>query len=443
MDDYDIVIINSNFSKRHEDKHVCHPLGILYLGAVLLRKGYKVKVIDCNFPPKSIEELESEISDLKTSFFAISSLSGGYAYTKRIVQILKKHFPECQVVLGGPINQGIAGYIMEKTGVDMAVEGEAETIISDLLDAALTRGAAPEIPGVFHKKDGEIIPPSEKQVVVNDLSTLPFPAWDLIDADIYTKNLIHGMHSENKRSFPVMASRGCPYGCNFCCRTLGGKLRTRGADIIEEIELIIRKYSVDDICFLDEEFAVDEKRAFEMCDFLERLSTPVSFVCSMRVDCVTPEILSRMKRTGFRRIIYGVESGSNAILKKMNKGFTTEQARRAILETRKHGIEAYVNFMIGYPGETESTFRETVEFMKELRLYSNFSISTPLPGSKWFQQCIAGKLIDDIDSYLELFDRDMTNTFAVNFSSLPLERLLELKKQAEEETFSNRIVLKS
>jgi len=163
----------------------------------------------------------------------------------------------------------------------------------------------------------------------------------------------------------------------------------------------------------------------------------------MRVDRVSPEILREMKEAGCRRILYGVESGSPEILKAMNKGFTACQASEAILETRRQGIEAYVNFMFGYPGETEDTIRQTSDFMKKHNLYSGFGFTTPLPGTKLFEDTLSAGKIQDLDSYLESLGASWTTNLVINLTSIPTQRLFELKRRIQEETFPTRIVLKN
>ena len=437
---YDVTLINANFSP--QTKRFSFPLGILYLGSLLIAEGYKVVLLDYNLKQKSLDEIDKDIQQINSPIFAISSLSTGYSFVKNIVPIIKKNNPNSKVLLGGAISYGIPEFVLQKTGVDVVIEGEAEACILPLVEAILSNKEFWNIPGVYSMIDSEVKKPKQLQNIVEDLSVLPFPAWHLIDVEEYISKLLHAWHSENMRSFSIMASRGCPYNCNFCCKTLGSKIRTRGNDLIDEIELAIDQYRVDDIWFVDEEFAISEKRVMEMCQIMRSISKPLTFVCSMRVDCVSSEILRTMKEAGCRRILYGVESGSPEILKAMNKKITIAQASKAIIETRKYGIEAYVNFMFAYPEETEETINQTVAFLKKHRLYSGFGFTTPLPGTKLFNYALSIGKIQDLDSYLGLLGRPWTVNLVVNLTSIPTERLLELRKNAQDELFPNEIALK-
>jgi len=444
MKKYDIIMINPTFEEHKKSLKYCFPFGLLYLSSILKNEGYRIKLLDYNLKPKSINEIVCEIKTSDNPIFIISSMSSGYLFVKRLVPIIRQYAPKSKILLGGSITFGIPEFIVKQTQVDAAVVGEAETCIVQLVESILDDRDLSLVPGVYWRVVGDSVKkPSEKQETIFNLSRIPFPDWDLIDVETYISNMAHSCLTENMRTFPISASRGCPYQCNFCSKTLGSKIRTRSIDLIEEINHAIKKYHINDIWFIDEEFAITEERSFEMCDILSRLNKSISFVCSMRVDCVNQKILKKMATVGCRRIVYGVESGSKTILKAMNKKTTNTQADHAIIETRKLGIEASCNFMIGYPGETEETFFETFSFMKKHGLYSNFSLTTPLPGTPLFDDMIKSNRIDDLDKYLNSLDKKMTKEMALNMSSIPSDQLMDLRNKYKKELYPNRVILKS
>ena len=442
MDSHDVVLINANFSHSADTQRLCLPLGVLYIGALLISEGLNITLLDYNAEPKNFDEIEKEIQQINAPIFAITSLSSGYSFVKKIVPKIRKNAPNSRILLGGSITFGIPEFILQKTGVDVVVEGEAESCILPIVEAILSNKEFWNIPGVHSMVNNKIKRPQQHQNIVHDLSVLPFPAWHLVNVEEYISKSLHSWHSEQMRSFPILASRGCPYNCNFCSKTLGSGIRVRGYDLVEEIQTAIDRYHIDDIWFIDEEFALSEKRLMEMCKIMRSIPKPLTFVCSMRVDRVSSKGLRAMKNAGCRRIIYGVESGSPKILRAMNKKSTVAQASKAIIETRRYGIEAYVNFMIGYSGETEKTLRETANFMKQHRLYSGFGFTTPLPGTKLFDDAVSSKKIGDLDLYLESLDKELTTKLAINLTSMSTKRLLELRQSVQNETFPNRVVLK-
>lgn len=431
---YDVVLINADFNKDICNGRMCVPLGILYLGAVLKKHGFKIKLLDYNLAPKSNLEIEKELRDADGAVYAITSLSSGYTFVRNIIKIIKMNFPDRSVVVGGAITYGIPELILNQTGADIVVEGEAENIIAPLINELVSKPASVTGKKVIGFKQAN---------VPQDLDALPFPDWSLIDAEGYINRCLHSWLSAGMRSFVVSASRGCPYSCNFCCKSLGGKVRLRsGRSILEEIQVIVDRYAINDILFIDEEFALNENRIIELCEAINLASERLTFACSMRVDIVTGRILRRMKAAGCRRIIYGVESGSQRIIDAMGKGFIVSDAEKAITLTREHGIEAYANFMFAYPGESEATIRETFDFMKRMSIYAGFGLATPLPGTRLFDRAVQDNKICDVGAYLEKLEIKFASSMAVNVSDLSDRRLALLKEECREQLFSKRIVMK-
>lgn len=445
--DCHVVLINvipSNYSKGG----LSLPLGLLYLASVLEQQGYKVLLLDSNLNENFLSEIEEEIKYINAPVFGISSFLCGYMFVKKLVEIIRKIAPSSKVVLGGPITYGAPDVVAENAGVDAVIVGEAEVCLPELIKAVFFNEKPSNIAGVYSMVNGKVKPPSKPQELVQHLDKMPFPAWHLVDMEFYIKHYMLAWHSKEMRSISVFSSRGCPYSCNFCCKTSGKKLRIRSIyNIKEEIELLIGRYKINDIMFDDDNFAVTEERAFEMCDMLEKFKD-LTFACSMRVDRITDKTLKAMKKAGCRTIFYGVESGSENVLNAMmNKGFTVEQAGEAIIKTREYGIEAYCNFMCGYPGETEETFKETVEFMKKHMLYSGFGFATPFPGTKLYDEAVSKGKIKDVIKFIELYSESVENAhsnafpFTINLTDIPDERLLTLRRLAQRELFSQRIVL--
>ncbi len=434
----DIALINAQFSDIIHDKQRCLPLGILYLGSILEQNGYSVKLLDYNLKQKKFGEIENDLRDADADLYGISSLSTGYSFVKKLVPLIRKVSPDSKVILGGPVTFAIPEVILDKTGVDVVVEGEAETFIVPLVQKLLDRNVS---------LNGDRILKEDTKKVVKDLDTLPFPAWHLADVESYVTRSQHSCHSEKTRTIQVITSRGCPFSCKFCTTPttpIGKTVRLRsGKNVAEEIQTVMERFNVNDIWFIDEEFALSEKRALDICAAIKNLPQKITFACSMRVDIITDRILKEMKSAGCRRIIFGVESGSPKILDAMKKGFTVETAERAIIKTRENGIEAFVNFMFGYPGETEKTIQETVGFMKKHRLYSGFGFTTPLPGTTLFDAALENGSINDIDTFLEDMNKWQFKTkLLVNLTDMPDNKLLFLREQAQKELFQGKIALK-
>ena len=194
----------------------------------------------------------------------------------------------------------------------------------------------------------------------------------------------------------MVSSRGCPYRCTFCLWPdilYGHKFRARSAEnVVDEIEEAVRVYGHDEIYFDDDTFTIDRQRVMDICRLiLERgLEKEVEWIAQCRVDTVDREMLEAMKAANCGYILFGVESGSPEMLKKMKKGITLDKVRDAFELTREVGIKTQAFFLFGMPGETQETIRETIEFAKEINASSTqFAVAIPHPGTALYEECKA------------------------------------------------------
>jgi radical SAM superfamily enzyme YgiQ (UPF0313 family) len=221
--------------------------------------------------------------------------------------------------------------VLEKTGADICVISEGDITIKSLME---NFNSPEKVPGIYYRQGGRIVstPP---QKYVEDSDSIPFPLYDIFPLDIYFQHMgLFGVMA--RRTINIITSRGCPYRCNFCSRTLSG-VRLRSADnIIAEISLLKEKYSIDSVYFNDELFVVSKKRAIELCDRLKPLD--LRWGCQGRSNIVDLDLLKRMKSAGCVSVAYGVESGSQKILDNMNQHATVAENEMAIKNTLKAGL---------------------------------------------------------------------------------------------------------
>lgn len=180
----------------------------------------------------------------------------------------------------------------------------------------------------------------------------------------------------------VFGSRGCPGRCTFC--HTDGWVRLRSAQrIVEEIEGLQRAYGIREVLFYDDNFTLRRERVLALCELLERRKLELSWAANARVDRVDPEMLAAMKRAGCWRLLLGIESGSQRILDRVQKGITKEQVSDAVAMIRAAGIQTYGMFILGFPSETYAEALETIAFMKSLDLdFMNVAALTPFPGAQ-------------------------------------------------------------
>ncbi|MCK5421789.1 MAG: radical SAM protein, partial [Deltaproteobacteria bacterium] len=237
----------------------------------------------------------------------------------------------------------------------------------------------------FRNNAGDIIanPP---RPFIEDLDSLPLPAWHLIKLDYYRLPL------KGKRYLMISPLRGCPFKCSFCtCQTYyGKKLRKRSIEgVLKEIEYNIEQFGIRDFFFWAETFVVDKEYVKNLCSTIIERGIDISWTSNSRVDTVDGPLLKLMAEAGCWMISYGIESGSQKVLDEANKGTRIEQAYEAVRYAKEAGIKTVGHFILGLPGETEETMKHTIEYAKQLELdLAQFYCAVPFPGSRLYDRAL-------------------------------------------------------
>jgi radical SAM superfamily enzyme YgiQ (UPF0313 family) len=230
---------------------------------------------------------------------------------------------------------------------------------------------------------------------IRDLDMLPMPARHLLPNDKYRYILSKG------KVTTLFSSRGCPYQCIFCDKTVfGSQWRARSAEsVLEEIELVVKDFGVKSIVFYDDLFTVKKDRVVEICKGIIDKKLDIEWKCEGRVNIVDEESLKWMKKAGCSMIAYGVESGNQKGLDYLNKGTKVSQIQRAFELTGKAGIKPMGYFVLGIPVETYEEGLHTIEFAKEIRAaYAQFSVLSPTPGTRLYDEVIKMGWYREIDA---------------------------------------------
>lgn len=257
-----------------------------------------------------------------------------------------------------------------------------------------------------------------------DLDTIPFPARHRVGIYSYSRSVL------NRRATNVITGRGCPYNCSFCYRGLyGDSFRLRSArNVIREAEEIVDTYGIRAIHFLDDIFTINRERLREILDAFR--SMDIHFRCNSRVDLSAVEDFESLYRGGCREIAFGIESGSQSILDRINKRNTVERNKLAITNAKKAGIVAKAYFVVGLPGETPATILETRRFIEEVRP-DKVSIYTfvPYPGTPvWNDPESFGITITDSDfDHYYIIDRDGYGGITHELSTMSRRAFVELR----------------
>ncbi|MCM2267579.1 MAG: B12-binding domain-containing radical SAM protein [Elusimicrobiales bacterium] len=414
-----------------ESTGITQPLGLGYIAAYARARGLSAAILD-----NDIEDLDDEAFMRRVR--AAAPLCAGFSVCTsshntalHLARLVKKVDPGIQVIFGGVQPSTLPRLLMKETAVDFAVQGEGEVTAAELV-LALKAGAAPSsVAGLFYKKDGAAVFTGERPLI-EDLDSLPFPAYDLMPMGRYTLPASRRMTSAPAAS--IVTSRGCPYGCYFCSHNgiFRGKVRFRSArNVLDEMKLLVRDYGVGEFLVWDDSFLMRGDRALELCRLIKEELPGITWSCSSRADHMTPALAAALRAAGCRLVLFGVESGSEKILASINKGTRPEQVRAAVKACRENGLMSFCSFVIGTPDETEETVRETRRFAMELNPdFVIFCIFAPLPGSHFFSEFVKDSRLDpdriDWDSYINLMSSRPPLVAAGNLSK---ERLTQLQKE--------------
>ncbi|WP_066500554.1 B12-binding domain-containing radical SAM protein [Abyssisolibacter fermentans] len=384
------------FSNKNRDRkmklRMC-PLGLLYLASYCREKGYNPYIIDLGIYPNREKRKEAVIKFIKENnpkVIGISSYTADYNEFRYISRVCKNTSPSTPVLFGGPHATFTYKESLETNPIDIVIRFEGEIILIEVLDYYLrSKGDLSQIEGIAYIEDGDVKVTKKKKFIQN-LDILPYPARDLIDLDRYLSSGI------------MLSSRGCIGRCIFCTAAAmsGSTQRVRSVEnIIGEVLEMYYKYKIKHLNFVDDTFTVYKERNIEFCRRLKELNLGITFDCESRVDCVDEELLKEMKAAGCVGIQFGVESGDQFVLNKINKGIDLEQVRKAVKLANKVGIEhIFCGFMIGHPEDTKESIERTIDFMMELKAKGvalGVSITTPFPGTYLYKnlQRLGCKLI--------------------------------------------------
>lgn len=427
---------------RPSEKPAFFPLGLGYITQVLLDDGHNVKILDINAtrPPK--EDVIKALKMYKPDIIGVTGFITEYKYITWLIGEIKGIHPSVPLIIGGGLAQVATELLFEKTGVDIAVIGEGEITMKELVRVIGNKGSLDTVDGIWYRENN-IVHKNKERKIIESLDEITFPNRELFSFETYIKNMSERgtFKNSNLRVTDIITSRGCPYRCSYCYHKMWGhKYRIRSADnIIEEIRFLVKNYNISGIVFEDDTFILDKKRMYKFCELLRNEKFKITWRCNARVDLVTQDLLREMKLAGCEVIAYGIESGSQEILDEIHKDVTVQQAKDAIKWTKEAGIKPIGYIMIGLFSETKETVEETVKFCKGMKLgLAGINYATPIPGTPLYEKAIErGKIKITLEELLEKWDMWQDNIM-INLSNIPDTELMQLKKYEERKLYSVR-----
>jgi radical SAM superfamily enzyme YgiQ (UPF0313 family) len=363
------------------------PLGIGYIASYLEEEGHEVKILDASALELSLEETVARIMEFGPELVGLSVLTNYADSAKLLSERIKKKMPEITVVLGGPhATYFFKDVLDEMPGIDHVLYGEADATIQDYVRFLREPSKLEGLKGlVYRGRDGKPVV-NEPADVVQDLDSIPMPAWHLYDMALYRPL---PFQYRKMPFFSMITSRGCWWRrCKFCFQAGYRRVHFRRQSakrVIAEVESLYHNYGIREIAFWDDTFIMNLQWLKEFAALLSKKRLDISWTASGRVNTMDEDIIRAVYEGGCWSMFIGVESGNQSLLDVIEKGITLEQARNVFSIANRVGIETRGAFMLGLPGETPEMGRRTIEFALELNpTYAIFYATHPRYGTELY-----------------------------------------------------------
>lgn len=419
---------------------VVPPMGVLALAAYLRQKfPLEIRVVNQRLENWTAEQIARQAGEFGADIVGLSTLTTTACLLPEITSKIRAALPEAFVVLGGPHVSAAGGLVLEGIDADAAVSGEGERPFELLIRAKYEGdGALDAVPGlIWRDKDGAVVQNPGGPLFVEDIDSLPMPAYDLIDLPAYWhhKTIVPMLY---RRYAALVTTRGCPYHCIWCHNIFGKKVRMHSPErIVEEMTFLNTKYGVNDFEILDDTFNFDGRHVIDFCELLHRrnLKFKWSIPNGVRGDILTPEVIDAMAGAGLFMCLFALDSGSPRIQKYTRKNLNIPRFLENCKLVADHRIFIHANFMLGFPTETEEEIRQTIDTACNPNFHTaSFFIVTPYPGTPLYD--IVKK---EHPEKLTKFEFGMRNSMTVraNLTDLPDEVLYGYQRQASRRFFMN------
>lgn len=396
------------------------PQGLAYIAAVCKRAGHEVVIYNQDVYHYSDEHLTEYLRNNAFDIVGVSVIAGYYQYRKllKISDAVNAVQNRPFYIIGGHGPSPEPEYFLKKTGADLVVVGEGERTILNVIDALQGRKTFSDVKGIAYLENGRLVV-NERQPLIDDIDTIPIPAYELFPMDHYS--LLRMPHiTSTERCVPILSGRGCTFTCNFCYRMDTG-FRPRSAEgIIEEINLLKKDYSIGYIAFGDELLMSSVRRTEELCRAFLKAKVNIKWDCNGRLNYAKPDLLRLMKEAGCVFINYGIESVDNTVLKNMKKALTYNQIISGVESTLAAGISPGLNIIFGNIGDTWETLKRGVDFLLKYDDHAHMRTIrpvTPYPGSPLYYYAIEKGLLRDVEDFYEQKHLN-SDLVAVNFTDM-------------------------
>ena len=358
------------------------PLTVAVIGGAIKASGNEARCLDMNTVEHQERALIKALEDFQPDYVAPIYMTATFNNMQKVGEKVKNFDKDITYIVGGAHTSFDPAGTLKNSVADIAVVGEGDFSMQEIVSGKPLK----DIDGIYFKHKGSVVAQNPLPKI-QDLDTLPFPDWDLFDLKVYKPSKLT---SRRLPAGPIETSRGCPYRCTYCSKTVCGRTYTEKSTerTLKEMEIREEK-GFKELQILDDTFSANLPRAKAIADGIveRKIDLAINLRAGMRVNLVDEELFEKLAAANFYRTSFGIESGSQKILDIIQKDITLDQVRSAVRMAKDVGIEQLGFFMIGLPGETEKTMQKTIDFAVEVDpTIAKMTITTPFPGTKLYNQ---------------------------------------------------------
>lgn len=402
-----------------KDKEIAKvlPLGLLATGSALKRAGHGVHILDLRIDADPATALARSAREFRPDAVGIGLMSIEAAAAHALAGQVKTMFGDIPVIFGGPHCEHDPEYVLHDPNVDLIVVGEGEITAPELLQTLADGGDLSAVRGIAYKKNGNILKTPARELVA-DLDSLPID-YESVDVEKYFRfDCSADFLPADKRFFPLMTSRGCPYGCIYCHELFGKNVRFLSPEkILAEMIFLKEKYGVREFQILDDVFNINMKRAKRTFALIAEhgLNVKISFPNGVRADLIDDEMVEKMRAAGVYRLALGIESGADRIQRMIDKQLDLRILKTVVEKLRRASISVHGFFMMGFPTETAEEIQGTIRLACDLDLTTaNFSLVMPNPGTRLREMTKELAPVNEYDFSTYSYDASVTNASRVS-----------------------------